>query len=138
LGITSAPRFRIKGVPHLGQVEFKVVAEIFSGPRVLCGHQGLAFRESISDAMADAAWQAITSWSCHNKGELQISVHLLLTQWKKDKFKASRVMKDVLRMDMVHHQNMMVELSARLLATQWEIESLYTQLRNSDTTIREY
>jgi hypothetical protein len=38
LGITSAPRYRIKGVPHLGQVEFKVVAKIFSGPRVLCRH----------------------------------------------------------------------------------------------------
>jgi hypothetical protein len=38
LGITSAPRYRIKGVSHLGQVEFKVVAKIFSGPRVLCRH----------------------------------------------------------------------------------------------------
>jgi hypothetical protein len=33
LGITSAPRHRIKGVPHRGQVEFKAVAEIFSEPR---------------------------------------------------------------------------------------------------------
>jgi hypothetical protein len=56
LGITSAPRYRIKGVPHLGQVEFKAVTEIFSGPRVLCRHQGPAFRASISDVMADAAW----------------------------------------------------------------------------------
>jgi hypothetical protein len=38
LGITSAPRYRIKGVPCPGQVEFKVVAEIFSGLRVLCKH----------------------------------------------------------------------------------------------------
>jgi hypothetical protein len=38
LGITSAPGYRIKGVPRLGWVEFKVVAEIFSGPRVLCKH----------------------------------------------------------------------------------------------------
>jgi hypothetical protein len=35
LGITSAPRYRIKGVPRLGRVEFKVVAEIFSRPWVL-------------------------------------------------------------------------------------------------------
>jgi hypothetical protein len=61
LGITSAPRYRIKGVLCPRRVEFKAVAKIFSGPRVLCRHQGPAFRASISDAMADAAWQTITS-----------------------------------------------------------------------------
>jgi hypothetical protein len=70
LGITSSPRYQIKGVPHPGWVEFKAVVEIFSGPRVLCRHQGPAFRASISDAMADAAWQTITSWSHRNKDEL--------------------------------------------------------------------
>jgi hypothetical protein len=35
LGITSAPRYRIKGVPRPGRVEFKAVVEIFSRPRVL-------------------------------------------------------------------------------------------------------
>jgi hypothetical protein len=93
LGITSAPRHRIKGVPRRGQVEFKAVAEIFSEPRVLCRHQGPAFRASVSDVAADAAWQAITSWSRHNKGELQNSVHRLLPQRKKDKFKAFGVTK---------------------------------------------
>jgi hypothetical protein len=38
LGITSTPRYRIKGVPRLGWVEFKAVAEIFFEPRVLCRH----------------------------------------------------------------------------------------------------
>jgi hypothetical protein len=38
LGITSAPRYRIKRVPRPGLVEFKVVVEIFSGPRILCRH----------------------------------------------------------------------------------------------------
>jgi hypothetical protein len=41
-------------------------------------------------------------------------------------------------MDMVHHQDVTVELSTHLLATQREIESLGTQLQNSDTTIRRY
>jgi hypothetical protein len=36
LGITTAPRYRIKEVPHSGRVEFKAVAEIFFGSRVLC------------------------------------------------------------------------------------------------------
>jgi hypothetical protein len=36
LGITTAPRYRIKEVPRLGQVEFEAVAKIFFGSRVLC------------------------------------------------------------------------------------------------------
>jgi hypothetical protein len=95
LGITSTPRCRIKGVPRLGWVEFKAVAVIFSRPRVLYRHQGPAFRASISDAVADAACQAITSWSHRNKDELQNSIHHLLPQRKKGKFKASGVKKDV-------------------------------------------
>jgi hypothetical protein len=35
LGITTAPRYRIKEVPHSGRVEFKAVAEIFFGSIVL-------------------------------------------------------------------------------------------------------
>jgi hypothetical protein len=41
-------------------------------------------------------------------------------------------------MDMVHHQDVTVERSSRLLPTQQEIESLHTQLQNSDATIRGY
>jgi hypothetical protein len=48
------------------------------------------------------------------------------------------VKKDVPRMDMVHHQDMKVELSTRLLAAQREIKSLCIQLRHSNTTIRGY
>ena len=138
LGITSAPRYRIKGVPRPGRTEFKAVAEIFSGSRIVSRHQGPAFRASTSDAVADAAWQAITSWSRRHQGKLQDSVHRLLPQRKKNRFKASGVKKDVPRMEMVHHQDMTVELSTRLLAAQREIESLRTQLRNSDATIRGY
>jgi hypothetical protein len=36
LGITTAPQYRIKEVPHLGRVEFKAIAEIFFGSRILC------------------------------------------------------------------------------------------------------
>jgi hypothetical protein len=56
LGITSAPRYRIKEVPRSGQVEFKAIAEIFFRSRVLCRHKGPAFRTSRSDAIADATW----------------------------------------------------------------------------------
>jgi hypothetical protein len=39
---------------------------------------------------------------------------------------------------MVDHQDVTVDLSTHLLATQREIETLYIQLRNADTTIRGY
>jgi hypothetical protein len=55
LGITTAPRYRIKEVMRSGRVEFKVIAEIFFGSRVLCRHKGPAFKTSRSDAVADAA-----------------------------------------------------------------------------------
>jgi hypothetical protein len=67
LGITTAPWYRIKEVPRLGRVEFKAIAEIFFGSRVLCRDKGPAFWTSQSDAVADAAWQAITLLVCSNK-----------------------------------------------------------------------
>jgi hypothetical protein len=45
------------------------------------------------------------------------------------------VKKDVPIMDMVHHQDVTMELSTRLLAAQREIKSLFTQLQNSNATI---
>jgi hypothetical protein len=54
LGTTTAPRCRIKEVPGPQRVEFKAVAEIFFGSRVLCRHKGPAFRASCSDTVADA------------------------------------------------------------------------------------
>jgi hypothetical protein len=124
LGITTAPRYRIKEVPRSGWVEFKAIVEIFFGSRILCRHKGPPFRTSCSDAVADAAWQAITSWERSNKSRLQNSVHYLLPYRKKDQFKAYGVKKDIPRMEMVHHQDVAVELSTRLLTAQHEIETL--------------
>jgi hypothetical protein len=138
LGITTAPWYRIKEVPRSGWVEFKAIAEIFLGSRVLCRHKGPAFKTSWGDVVADAAWQAITSWVRSNKSRLQNSVHYLLPYRKKDQFKAYGVKKDIPRVEMVHHQDVAVELSTRLLTTQHEIETLHTQLRKADATIRGY
>jgi hypothetical protein len=93
LGITTAPRYRIKEVPRPGWVEFKAIAKIFFRSRILCWHKGPAFRASCNDAIADAAWQAITSWIRSNKSRLQNSVHYLLPYRKKDQFKAYGVKK---------------------------------------------
>jgi hypothetical protein len=138
LGITITPRYRIKEVPRSGRVEFKAIVEIFFGSRVLCQHKGPAFRTSHSDAVADAAWQDITSWVHSNKRQLQNFVHYLLPYRKNDQFKAYGVKKDIPRMEMIHHQYVTVELSTRLLAAQREIETLRIQLWNVDATIRGY
>jgi hypothetical protein len=55
LGITTAPRYRVKEVPRSGRVEFKAITDIFFGSMILCRHKGSAFRTSRSDAIADAA-----------------------------------------------------------------------------------
>jgi hypothetical protein len=138
LGITTAPRYRIKEVLHSGRVEFKAVTEIFFRSRVLYWHKGPAFRTSHSDAVADAAWQAITSWVCSNKSQLQNSVHYLLPYQKKDQFKAYGVKRDIPRMEMVHHQDVTVELNTHLLTAQHEINTLCLQLWNADATIWGY
>jgi hypothetical protein len=69
---------------------------------------------------------------------LQNSVHYLLPYSKKDQFKAYGVKKDIPWMEMVHNQDVIVELSTRLLAAPCEIETLRIQLRNTDATIRGY
>jgi hypothetical protein len=138
LGITTAPRYRIKEVQHSRWVEFKAITEIFFRSRVLCRHKGPAFRTSRSNAIADVAWQAITLWVHSNKSRLQNSVHYFLPYRKKDQFKAYGVKRDIPRMEMVHHQDVTVELSTRLLTAQHEIETLRTQLRKADATIRGY
>jgi hypothetical protein len=48
------------------------------------------------------------------------------------------VKRDIPRMEMVHHQDVTVELSTHLLATQREIKTLRIQLWNTDATIRGY
>jgi hypothetical protein len=135
LGFTTTPRYRIKEVPRPGRVEFKAITEIFLGSRVLCRHKGPAFRASHSDVVADVAWHAITSRVCSNKSWLQNSIHRLLPYMKKDQFKAYGVKKDVPGMEMVHCQDVTVELSTRLLVAQREIETLRIQLWNVDATI---
>jgi hypothetical protein len=103
LGITTTPRYRIKEVLHPERVEFKAIAEIFLGSRVLYRHKGQPFRASHSDIVAATAWQSITSSVHSNKSQLWNSVHCLLPYRKKDQFKAYGVKKDVPMMEMGHH-----------------------------------
>jgi hypothetical protein len=118
LNNTTHPKFRIKRVPRPVREEYKAMMEIFSGPNVLSHHKGPTFRATYQDAVADTAWQAITTNSHKYHEELKNSIYHLLPQRKKNKFKTSRVKADVLRMLMVHHQDVVVEMSTHLQAAQ--------------------
>jgi hypothetical protein len=114
INITTPPEFRIKRIPRPGREECKAIMEILSGPNVLSRHKGPTFRTTYQDAVADAAWQAITTYNRRYHGELRNTVYHLLPQKKKNKFKVSRVKADVPRMLMVHQQDVFVEMSTRL------------------------
>jgi hypothetical protein len=64
--------------------------------------------------------------------------HYLLPYRKKDQFKVYGVKRVIPRMEMVHHQDVTVELSTHLLTAPQKIETLRIQLRNTDATIRGY
>jgi hypothetical protein len=108
--ITTPPEFRIKRIPHPGREEYKTIMEIISRPNVLSRHKGPAFRTTYWDAVADIAWQAITTYSHRYHDEPRNTVYYLLPQRKKNKFKISRVKADIPRMLMVHHQDVFVEM----------------------------
>jgi hypothetical protein len=112
--------------------------EILSGPNVLSRHKGPAFRTIYQDAVADIAWQVITTYSRRYHDELRNTIYHLLPQRKKNKFKVSGVRADVPRMLMVHHQDVFVEMSTHLQTSQQEIQNLRDQLRDSDATNRAY
>jgi hypothetical protein len=114
INITTPLEFWIKRILCPGREEYKAIVEIISGPNVLSRHKGPAFRTTYQDAVADAAWQMITTYSCRYHDELRNTVCHLLPQRKKNKFKVFGVKADVPRMLMVHHQDVFVEMSTRL------------------------
>jgi hypothetical protein len=84
INITTPPEFRIKRIPRPGREEYKAIVEIISGPNVLSRHKGPAFRTTYLDAVADAAWQAITTYNRRYHDELRNTVYHLLPQRKKN------------------------------------------------------
>jgi hypothetical protein len=51
---------------------------ILSGPNVLSHHKGPAFRATYQDEIADAAWQAITTYNRIYHDKLKNTVYHLL------------------------------------------------------------
>jgi hypothetical protein len=124
INITTPPEFRIKRIMCPGREEYKAIVEIIIGPNVLSRHNGPAFSTTYLDAVADAAWQAITTYSRRYHDELRNTVYHLLPQRKRNQFKVSGVKADVPRMLMVHHQDVFVEMSTHLQTAQQEIQKL--------------
>jgi hypothetical protein len=114
INITTSPEFRIKRILRPSREEYKAIVEIICRPNVFSRHKGPAFRTTCQDAVADAAWQVITTYSRRYHDELRNTVYHLLPQRKKNMFKVSGVRADVLRMLMVHHQDVFVEMSTHL------------------------
>jgi hypothetical protein len=114
INITTPPEFRIKRILRPGWEEYKAIMEILNGPNVPSRPKGPTFRTTCQDAVADAAWQAISTYSRRYHGELRNTVYHLLPQRKKNKFKVSGVRTDVPMMLLVHHQDVFVEMSTCL------------------------
>jgi hypothetical protein len=101
INITTPLEFRIKRIPRPGREEYKAIVEILNGPNVLSRHNGPAFRTTCQDVVADAAYQAITTYNHRYHDELRNTVYHLPPHRKKNKFKVSRVTTNVSRMLMV-------------------------------------
>jgi hypothetical protein len=78
INITTPPEFRIKRILHPGREVYKAIMEILGGPNVLSQHKGPAFRTTCQDAVADAAWQAITTYNRRYHDELRNTIYHLL------------------------------------------------------------
>jgi hypothetical protein len=78
INITTPPEFRIKRILCPGREEYKAIVEIISRPYVLSRHKGPAFRSTCHDAVVDAAWQAITTYSRRYHDELRNTIYHLL------------------------------------------------------------
>jgi hypothetical protein len=78
LDITALPEFRIKRVLCSRREEYKAIMEIFNGPNVLSCHKGPAFKATYQDTVADAAWQAITTYNRRYHEEPKNTVYHLL------------------------------------------------------------
>jgi hypothetical protein len=103
VNITTPPEFRIKRIPRPGREEYKAIVEIISGSIVLSWHKGPVFRTTYPDVVADAAWQAITTYNRRYHDELRKTIYHLLPQRKENQFKVSGVKGAIPSMLMVHH-----------------------------------
>jgi hypothetical protein len=99
LGITTIPKYRIKEVPHPGQVEFKAITEIGSS----AGTRGQLSKRLVGMLLLTPPSRP----SLHGSVATRIGCKALSTTsylaGRRTSSRSLGVKKDVLRMDMVHH-----------------------------------
>jgi hypothetical protein len=128
LGITSTTRYWIKGVPHLRSSPGLGSSAGTRGQPLEHLSVMLWLMLPGKPSLLEPSQQG---WATELRPPPPASA-------KEGQVQGLWVKNDVPRMEMVYHQEMMVELSTRLLAAQCEIESLRIQLWNSDATIQGY
>jgi hypothetical protein len=117
-------------------MEFTCTMEVFDGMEVVDKHDCPTPRATCAEAVADATWQALTSWNHSKHHDLKNSIDALYPRRKKDAFKISRVDRQISRGAMSHNTSLSLDLSNHLLAAQREINYLCTQLADIDDTLR--
>jgi hypothetical protein len=135
LGITKAPKYKVKSIPMPARMEFTYTVEVFDGQEVVGKHACPTPRVTCVEAVADAAWQALMSWNRSRHRDLKDSIYALYPQRKKDAFKISRVDLQIFRGAVSHNMSLSLDLSDRLLAAQREIHYLLTRQVDIEDTL---
>jgi hypothetical protein len=116
VGITKAPKYKVKSVPSPGHMEFTCTVDVFNGQEVVGKHACPAPRATCAEVVADATLQALSSWNRSRQHDLKDSIYALYPWRKKDAFKISRVDLQIFRGAMSHSTSLSLDLSDRLLA----------------------
>jgi hypothetical protein len=136
LGIARAPEYRVKGVPRPGRMESTCNMEVFDGQKMVGKHACPSPHATCADAVANVAWQALTSWNHFQHRDLKNSIYALYPRRKKSAFKISRVGPHIFRGAMSHSTSLSLDLSNRLLVAQREIHYLRSRLADTEDTMR--
>jgi hypothetical protein len=96
-------------------MEFTCIIEVFDGQEVVGKHACPAPRVTYAEAMADTAWQALTSWNRSRHRDVKDSIYALYPRRKKGAFKFSRVDPQIFRGAMAHSTSLYLDLGDHLL-----------------------
>jgi hypothetical protein len=128
LGITKAPKYKVKSVPRPGRMEFTCTVEVFDRQEVVNKHACPTPHVTCAKAVANAAWQTLTSWNHSRHCDLKNTIYVLYPRRENDAFK-------IFRGAMFHNTSLSLDLSDRLLPAQREIHYLRTRLADTEDTL---
>ena len=138
IDISSRPQYFIKRVFRPGREEWIAKVKIFDGNRVMSSHHGPTHRDTCGAAIADAAWEAVTSIGHTLREKLETSTFSHIPRRKPGtrEYIVSPVGPYVYPQEMVRTQDIAVELSNSKLKLQEENHTLCKRLRDTESTLR--